>query len=158
LIAEAAMLAMHYKIALSCAEAVAAVRARAAERGPLFDGMAGLAHKLFLVDAADPCYATFYVWREPDAALNFLEGPFFAALAQTFGRPEVALLLTRSTALPFAAGDAVFLDWREEADSSERLRALDPKSGEILTLDSGPNGRRFEVMYHAVGADAAIEP
>jgi hypothetical protein len=41
------MLAMHYKIPLSGPEAIATVRARAAERGPLFDGMDGLAHKLF---------------------------------------------------------------------------------------------------------------
>jgi hypothetical protein len=148
------MLAMHYRIALSGPDAVAAVRARAAERGPLFDGMAGLAHKLFLLDADEPCYATFYLWREPDAALAFLEGPFFAALSQTFGRPEVALLLTRSTNLPFAAGDAVFLDWRGEAKGPESFRALDPKTGEILTLGGGPHGRRFEVMHHAFGADA----
>ena len=104
------MLAMHYKIPLSGPEAIAAVRARAAERGPMFDGMEGLAHKLFLIDPVDPCYATFYLWREPDAALAFLEGPFFAALSQTFGRPQVLLLLTRSTDLPFVAGDAVVLD------------------------------------------------
>ena len=147
------MLAMHYKIPLTRPEAIATVRARAAERGPLFDGLEGLAHKLFLIDPVDPCYATFYLWREPDAALIFLEGPFFAALSQAFGRPQVALLLTRSTDLPFAAGDTVVLDSRQGApDGFERLRAVDPKSGEILTLGGGPHGRRFEVMYHARGA------
>lgn len=150
------MLAMHYKIPLSGPEAIATVRARAAERGPMFDGMEGLAHKLFLLDPVDPCYATFYLWREPDAALNFLEGKFFAALSQTFGRPQVVLLLTRSTDLPFAAGDAVVLGSRQgEPKDSERVRAVDPKSGEILTLGSGPHGRRFEVMYHARGVAAA---
>jgi hypothetical protein len=146
------MLAMHYKIPLSGPEAIATIRARAAERGPLFDGMEGLAHKLFLIDPVDPCYATFYLWREPDAALTFLEGPFFAALSQTFGRPQVVLLLTRATDLPFAAGDAVVLDSRRSETGSESLRAVDPKSGEILTLGGGPQGRRFEVMYHARGA------
>jgi len=147
------MLAMHYKIPLSGPEAIATVRARAAERGPLFDSLEGLAHKLFLIDPIDPCYATFYLWREPDAALTFLEGPFFAALSQTFGPPRVMLLLTRSTDLPFEAGDAVVLDSRQgEPDGFERLRAVDPKSGEILTLGGGPHGRRFEVMYHARGA------
>jgi hypothetical protein len=71
----------------------------------------------------------------------------------TFGRPQVMLLLTRSTDLPFAAGDAVVLNSPQgEPDGSERLRAMDPKSGEILTLGGGPHGRRFEVMYHARGA------
>ena len=150
------MLAMHYKIPLSGPEAIAAVRARAAERGPLFDGMDGLAHKLFLIDPVDPCYATFYLWRRPDAALTFLEGPFFAALSQAFGRPQVVLLLTRSTELAFAAGDAVVLDSRQgEPSGSEALRAVDPKGGEILSLGGGPHGRRFEVIYHARGAAAA---
>ena len=153
------MLAMHYKIPLSGPEAIATVRARATERGPLFDGMEGLAHKLFLIDPVDPCYATFYLWREPDAALTFLEGPFFAALSQTFGRPQVMLLLTRSTDLPFEAGDAVVLgSWQGETNCSERLRAVDPNSGEILTLGGGPHGRRFEVMYHAHGAAAGDGP
>jgi hypothetical protein len=153
------MLAMHYKIPLSGPEAIATVRARAAERGPLFDGMEGLAHKLFLIDPVDPCYATFYLWREPDAALTFLEGKFFAALSQTFGRPQVVLVLTRSTDLPFAAGDAVVLGSQQgEPNGSERLRAVDPKSGEILTLGRGPHGRRFEVMYHAHGAAPGDSP
>jgi hypothetical protein len=66
------------------------VRRRAAERGPLFDRMPGLAFKLFLVDPVDPCYATFYLWREPEAALAFLEGAFFAALSRRSGGPRSA--------------------------------------------------------------------
>jgi hypothetical protein len=41
---------------------------------------------------------------------------------------------------------------QSEPDGFERLRAMDPKSGEILTLGGGPHGRRFEVMYYARGA------
>jgi hypothetical protein len=146
------MLAMHYKIPLRDSEAVANVRARAKERGPLFDGIAGLAHKLFLVDPVDPCYATFYLWRDAEAALAFLEGAFFTALVQAFGRPEVALLLTPAMDLPFAAGGAVVLgSRRSEASNSERFWAVDPRTGNILTLGDGPAGRRFEVMYHACG-------
>jgi hypothetical protein len=150
-----AMLAMHYQIPLAGPDAVASVRARAIERGPLFDGMAGLAHKLFLVDPIAPCYATFYLWRDPDAALGFLEGPFFGALSQSFGRPDVRLLLTRATDLPFAAGDEIALATSAaEADEPELVRALDPKNSHILTLGRGLHGRRFEVLYHAVGMPA----
>jgi hypothetical protein len=108
---------MHYAIPLNGADQVTAVRARAAERGPLFDGMAGLDVKLFLVDPVDPCYATFYLWREADAALGFLEGQFFKALS-AFGRPEVKLLLTTAVDLPFRVGEA-------------------------LSLQTNPNGWRF---------------
>jgi hypothetical protein len=61
--------------------------------------------------------------------------------------------------VPFAAGDAVVLGSRQgEPNGSERLRAVDPQSGEILTLGRGPHGRRFEVMYHAQGAAAGDSP
>jgi hypothetical protein len=149
------MLVMHYKIALADAAAVATIRTRATERGPLFDSMAGLAHKLFLVDPVDPCYATYYLWQDPAAALGFLEGPFFAALTQTFGRPEVELLLTQSTDLPFSAGETIVLDrLATTTDGAGSVRAIDPKNGEILSMGQGGQGRRFEVMYHAVGATA----
>ena len=60
--------------------------------------------------------------------------------------------------MPFAAGDPAFLNWRGELKGGEGVRAFDPKSGEFLSLDRGPEGRRFEVMYHAVGADAGSGP
>jgi hypothetical protein len=147
------MLAMHYKIALRDQAAVAAVRARAAERGPLFDGMKGLAHKLFLVDPKDPCYATFYLWRDPDAALGFLNGPFFAALSSTFGRPEVCLLLTEAAELPRHSAQVALSERKASCSVPPgAIAALDPRSGEALTLSPDPSvGRRFEVMYHARG-------
>jgi hypothetical protein len=149
------MLAMHYRISLPNPEAVDTIRARAAERGPLFDGMAGLAYKVFLVDPADPCYATFYLWKDPGAALAFLNGPFFAALTQTFGRPEVTLLLSEAADLPFATGSTVFLDTlRDGATHAAQIEALDPKSGATVTLSNGPSGRRFDVMYRATGVAA----
>jgi hypothetical protein len=46
------MLMMHYRIALGGdpAQAATAIRKRVAERGALFDGMAGLERKFFLLD------------------------------------------------------------------------------------------------------------
>jgi hypothetical protein len=103
------MLALHYAILLNGAGQISAVRQRILERGRLFDGIPGLAAKLFLIDEADPCYATFYLWRDPAAALDFLEGPLFEALTQAFRRPEVKLLLTAASGIPFKTGDALSL-------------------------------------------------
>jgi hypothetical protein len=127
------------------------VRRRAAERGPLFDGMPGLALKLFLVDPVDPCYATFYLWREPEAALAFLGGAFFAALVETFGRPEVRLLLPTRIVFPPPEARQAVLGGDSPAAS---LRCLDPRTGAGLALDFGVaaevrSGRRFEIMYRA---------
>jgi len=152
------MLAMHYQIALAGADSVAAVRTRAAERGPLFDDMPGLAHKLFLIDPVDPCYATFYLWRDADAARAFIEGPFFAALSSAFGRPKVFLLLTSATDLAFEPGNELALEWRDAASAAgaETIDALDPRTGAILSLGpTGSSGRRFETMYHARGSAGA---
>jgi hypothetical protein len=147
------MLAMHYAIPLEGADQVAAVRARAAERGPWFDGMAGLGAKLFLVDPVDPCYATFYLWREVDAAYSFLDGPSFRSLSETFGRPDVRLLLTTATDLPFPPGEALRLQTNPSADAPTLVRALDPRHGETLALaPPSAAGRLFDVMYRAAGA------
>lgn len=146
------MLAMHYAIALASADQVAAVRARVVERGPLFDGMAGLKVKLFLIDAANPCYATFYLWRDASAALDFLEGPLFRALCDAFGRPEVRLLLTRAIDLPFAAGETVGIGTDPAEDPSAPIHAYDPGRGETVVLGRArPSGRRFEIAYRAAG-------
>jgi hypothetical protein len=147
------MLALHYAIPLNGADRVTAVRTRIAERGRLFDGMAGLVAKLFLIDPTDPCYATFYLWRDPDAALGFLEGPLFKALSEAFGRPEVKLLLTAAADIPFTTGDALSFQTNPANDALGSLRALDPRRGEVFVpAPASAAERRFEVVYRADGA------
>jgi hypothetical protein len=147
------MLAMHYRIPLADHAGVTAVRRRAAERGPLFDGYQGLGEKLFLVDPIRPGYATFYLWREARAALAFLEGPFFKALSETFGRPEVRLLLTHATSLPADVRQVALIDSRLEPPLPKgAVEAIDPRDGSALILSPALDlGRRFDVMYHAHG-------
>lgn len=146
------MLAMHYAIPLKDRDQVAAVRARVAERGPLFDGLPGLHVKLFLIDPADPCYAPFYLWREPDAALAFLSGDFFKSIIDTFGRPMVRLLISDARDLPFKSGEALRLRIGPRVEAAAAI-AFDPRHGEILSL-SPPHapGRLFEIGYRAQGA------
>jgi heme-degrading monooxygenase HmoA len=155
------MLAMHYRIPLSGAEAVAAVERRARERGPLFDGMPGLAHKFFLVDPVHPTYATFYLWQEAEAAHAFVTGPLFAALVEAFGRPEVRLLLTTAIDLPRTDPDGAVLVEGLAADAhGPRIDAIDPRDGAHLSLhfDDSIRGQRFRVPYHAQGTDATFRP
>jgi Domain of unknown function (DUF4865) len=143
------MLLMRYDIALA-PDQIEPVRRRAAERGPLFDAYPGLAWKLFLLDPADPCYATLYAWREPAAALGFLDGPFFRALVETFGRPPVHLLLPR--VLPELPADLVQVTRVPSSDGAD-LTALEPRDGEVFAMRwGGGQGRSFEVMYAARGS------
>ena len=148
------MLAMHYRIPLDGAEAVAAVKRRALERGPWFDGIAGLAHKYFLVDPVQPTYATFYLWHEAEAARAFLEGALFAALVESFGRPEVRLLLPTAIALPESDPETVVLsEGLHGLGHGPRVDAIDPRDGSALALhfDESVRGRRFLLPYHARG-------
>jgi hypothetical protein len=147
------MLLMRYNIPLKDGAQVDMVRARAKERGPLFDGMAGLAWKLFLVDPAQPTYATLYAWTDPAAATRFLDGPFFEALVATFGRPEVRLLLPRLVTPP--PRDLLYVT---RADAATDLRALDPQDGAMFNTHWGKaDGRVFEVMYLARGSASTLK-
>lgn len=151
------MLAMHYRISLSGTEKVAAVQRRARERGPLFDGVAGLAHKFFLVDPAQPTYATLYLWHETAAALAFLDGPLFAALVEAFGRPEVRLLIATAVDLPATdPGTATLVEGWQTHAFGPRIDTIDPRDGGRLSLrfDDSVRGRRFLLPYHARGTDA----
>jgi hypothetical protein len=146
------MLAMHYRIPLAGMEAMAAVGRRAAERGPLFDRLDGLAHKFFLLDRADPTYATLYLWRDPAAAQAFLEGPLFAALVAAFGRPEVRLLLATAIELPDAdPHEAVLTEGLRTLGFGPRIDCIDPCNGQSLSLrfDDAVRGRRLTLLYHA---------
>ena len=146
------MLVMHYRIPLAgdAAAASAAIRKRVAERGHLFDGMAGLERKFFLLDPADPTYATLYLWRNADAALAFLRGPLFAGVISSFGRPAVRLLLSTAIELPRVLPRSVrLIDHAQEAPPGPSIQAIDPLDGSELVLafaEAGP-GRRFDLLY-----------
>jgi hypothetical protein len=155
------MLGLHYRIALPDHDAVQAVRRRVAERGTFFDGMAGLAHKFFLIDPVEPTYATFYLWRDEEAATRFLSGPFFADLVKSFGRPAVKLLLPQAIVLPdFEPREAWLIRAEPEAlpyaPPQPRIDTLEPHCGDIVSLAFTPDwpGRRFEIAYHARGPAA----
>jgi len=154
------VLMMHYRIALGGdpAEAAVAIRKRVAERGRLFDGMPGLERKFFLLDPVDPTYATLYLWREPEAALAFLQGSFFAGVIASFGRPAVRLLLPTRIELPQALPKTVtLLDPADRISSGHRIEAVDPLDGSTFALvfaEAG-HGRRFELLY-ATRSDLGI--
>jgi hypothetical protein len=96
------MMAMQYSVRLPDAFDLAKMQARVAERCGLFDNLAGLEHKSFLLDARERIYAPLYIWRDTDAARRyFLEEKMFESVVETFGRPRVR----RWMVLDFAHGD-----------------------------------------------------
>lgn len=144
------MLAMHYRFDLPDRAAIDAVDARVRERGPMFDGFPDMGHKWFLIDRAKPCYALFYLWHDPAGVVDLLDGPLFANLSKTFGRPSVRLLLARHVVLPAREPAEAFLADGDVVEAA--VRAFDPLDGRALSFGFGAGpGRRFELVYHARG-------
>lgn len=83
------MIAMQYTIQLAADFSAEKIRERVTARYPLFDHHSGLAHKSYLFNHQHGLYAPFYIWNSHDAARDFLLGPLFVGVVQTFGRPRV---------------------------------------------------------------------
>lgn len=95
------MILTRYRHALPADYDMARIRDRVAARGPLWDAAPGLVFKAFTIEdrargAAANAYASLYLWCDATAAADFLAGPAFAAVTETFGRPRT------DTWLPFA--------------------------------------------------------
>lgn len=102
------MIALQYRFPLADDFDMTRIRQRVAEKGHLFDDYPGLVQKAFLMRESDggdaPAeaapldsgpgdsgkeYATFYLWRAPEDARNFLLSDAFKAVSDAFGRPDV---------------------------------------------------------------------
>jgi len=88
-----AMFAMQYGFDLPSTFDMQSLRERIALRGPLFDDLAGLHAKVFLV-AETPGrahrYTPFYLWQDLDAMTDFLLSDKFQGVQASFGRPVVS--------------------------------------------------------------------
>lgn len=74
---------------------MARIRDRIAARAPLWNDVPGLVFKAFATQecghhgAGANCYASIYLWRHEEAALNFVFSERFQNVVDTFGRPDV---------------------------------------------------------------------
>lgn len=191
------MLAMQYAFGFNETFDMGTIRKRVAERGPVFDRLSGLVQKSFLctdrsgrgpVPAAVNQYATFYLWRTPEAAAQFLTGELFEAVVHAFGRPQVRLMpvlcfdVGDTTRPPAVAGhmqvsapqDMKLGDLsRRERDihrgAMERpgvfshVAALDPERWDVVrfTLYHGPDrmsGDPAEHAYELLHLSVPFEP
>jgi hypothetical protein len=90
------MISMQYGFTLPADYDMAIIDRRIRDKGPMTDGFPKLGFKSYLtarkgeLGASDNLYAPFYLWRHPEGASDFLCGPGFEAVSQSFGRPRVA--------------------------------------------------------------------
>ncbi|NTF43187.1 DUF4865 family protein [Rhizobium rhizogenes] len=91
------MIAMQYNFSLPADYDMAIIDRRIRDKGPLLDNLPGLKFKAYLTARkGDPVtrsrenlYAPFYVWHEEEAQSDFICGPGFQAVTESFGRPQV---------------------------------------------------------------------
>ena len=91
------MIAMQYNFSLPTDYDMAIIDRRIRDKGPLLDNLPGLKLKAYLTARkGDPVtgsrenlYAPFYVWHEEDGLSDFICGPGFLAVTESFGRPQV---------------------------------------------------------------------
>ena len=83
------MLAMQYTVRVPSGFDLAKAGDHVHQRLPLFENLDGLILKLYLFDPQDKLYAPLYVWRDVDAAQQFLIGDLFQGVVDSFGRPRV---------------------------------------------------------------------
>jgi hypothetical protein len=87
------MRSLYYPITLPDEFDMRAIERRVRDRAVAFEGVEALALKAFLVTstaqgAPRNLYAPFYVWDHAAAMAEFLGGPLFHAVTESFGRPQ----------------------------------------------------------------------
>lgn len=90
------MIAMQYSFVLPADYDMDIIDRRIAERGHFMDGFPGLTFKAYLCarkqempSTSDNLYAPFYLWHTTEGMNEFLCGPGFFGLTQSFGWPSV---------------------------------------------------------------------
>lgn len=88
------MIAMQYSFTLPADYDMSIIGRRITEKGHLIDGFPGLLMKAYLwsrksAHDGENLYSPFYVWDSPAGMNDFVSGPGFVALTQSFGWPGV---------------------------------------------------------------------
>ncbi|NLS15166.1 DUF4865 family protein [Rhizobium sp. P40RR-XXII] len=127
------MIAMQYNFPLPADYDMAIIDRRIRDKGPLLDNLPGLKFKAYLTarkgDAVtaswENLYAPFYVWQQEEGLSDFVCGPGFVALTESFGRPQVN----------------TWVVWR--ADTSADIRNASFATREVAAID--PNASLAEL-------------
>jgi hypothetical protein len=89
------MIAMQYSFTLPADYDMSIIDRRIRDKGPMLDGFPNLGFKAYLsarkgeYGSGENLYAPFYLWQKPEGANDFLCGPGFEVLTQSFGWPQV---------------------------------------------------------------------
>lgn len=145
------MLAMQYSIQLPMGYDTKLVRDRVKERSKLFQGLAGMRHKSYLLSERDHLYAPFYIWSDVAQARQFLFDDLFSGVVKSFRRPRV-----RS----WMVVDAVYGEFREQPTFAMREADIIPPEESMEALFKREKEIQAELAtnkhlhFHAIALDA----
>ncbi len=134
------MIAMQYSFALPADYDMSIVDTRISEKGHLIDNFPNLLFKAYLsaeigsdeYKSNENLYAPFYLWHKSAGMNDFLSGPGFAGLTQSFGWPSVKNWSVWQAEISKDIAGATFAT-REILETApfssiEEIRALDSES------------------------------
>ena len=110
------MIAMQYSFTLPADYDMRIIDRRIRDKGPLLDNFPNLGFKAYLTaqrgDAVtasrENLYSPFYVWAKDEGISDFLCGPGFAGVTDSFGWPQVKTWIVWRTAISKHVRDAKF--------------------------------------------------
>lgn len=139
------MIAMQYSLVLPADYDMGIIERRIAERGHLTNRFPGLAFKAYLhakkqdtPSTSENAYAPFYLWHTTEGMNEFLCGPGFLGLTQSFGWPSVqtwsvwhAEMAPEIAGARYATRETAQID--PHADLAALRRAESERSRELLS-------------------------
>jgi hypothetical protein len=151
------MMAMQYSFTLPADYDMSIIDRRIRDKGPMLDGFPGLGFKAYLsarkgeFGSRENLYAPFYLWQQPERASDFLTGPGFEALTQSFGWPRVKTWIVWHAEIMPALPEATF--------ATEETIAVEPYASlaEIRDEEVG-RAQRQARQTDVVASVSAFEP
>lgn len=150
------MIAMQYGFVLPADYDMSIIDRRIAERGGFTDGLPGLVFKAYLSSrtgqaGGENSYAPFYLWSAAAGMNDFLAGPGFVAVSQSFGWPAVKTWSVWHAELAGYLGAARF--------ATRHVEPIAPYAGiEALRAAESAHARQCVQQHGAVAAVAGFEP
>lgn len=145
------MLAMQYSIQLPIGYDPKLVRDRVKERSKLFQGLAGMKHKSYLLSEEDHLYAPFYIWHDVAQARQFLFDDLFRGVVKAFRRPRVRTWMVL---------DAVYGNFKDQPSFAMREADIIPPEENLEALFKQEKETQEELRankhlhFHAIALDA----
>lgn len=145
------MLAMQYSIQLPTGYDTNLVRERVKERSKLFQGLAGMRHKSYLLSEQDHLYAPFYIWSDVTQAKQFLFDDLFNGVVKAFRRPRVRTWMVL---------DAIYGEYNAQPTFAMREADSIPQEENLEALFKREKDMQAELSdnkhlhFHAIALDA----